>query len=91
MVSRQRRAELEYTLRRMNSVAAVFDVRVQTVDSKAFKQFSELVELYIKGCQNALDKDVDFLDEGLVFTQEQYDQIQNITNQIFTVYEVTES
>lgn len=83
MVDSERQSVLEYTLRRMNSVAAVFDVRVQTVDCKQFQQFRELMELYIRSAQRAMDEGHDFVDEGIVLDENDQQELQKLTAQIF--------
>lgn len=83
MVDRERQAALEYTLRRMNSVAAVFDVRVQTVDCKQFQKFRDLMELYIRSAQRAMDEGYDYVDAGILLTEEDEQELQKLQAEIF--------
>jgi hypothetical protein len=79
----RRYADLEYILRRINSVTAVFDVRCQTVADPKYRRFVDLMNIYVDCAQKALGERRDFVDDGLAIDEATKEQVRTIIDEMF--------
>ncbi len=79
-----RRQSLDITLQRMSNIAGVFRGRSAQVEGARWKQFDELLQIYIEGCRRALKEDGDYVDDGPQFTDEEMDEARQTFDFIFT-------
>ncbi|MBU0726769.1 MAG: hypothetical protein KJ904_00575 [Alphaproteobacteria bacterium] len=76
--------ELQYSIQRMNSVAAVFRMRAENTMNPRFFAFATMIDTYLDCCQHSMTQGRDFIRDGLVISAEDKAQMQEIMNEIFT-------
>jgi len=75
--------DLDYSVKRMISVSTVFNMRSEAALDAKFTMFSELMDLYIKGCEQAVKQNVDFKNSGIVLDSEDSARVQELVGKIF--------
>lgn len=75
--------DLDYSVKRMGSVSTVFNMRSEAALDAKFSMFAELMDLYIKGCEQALKDNVDFKNSGIVLDTEDTARVQDLVGKIF--------
>ncbi|KZD10939.1 hypothetical protein [Oceanibaculum pacificum] len=74
--------ELNYSLQRMNGVAAVFRMRADVAMNPRFAAFADLIDSYVDCCQRSLTQGRDFIRDGLVITEEFRVEMTDTLNKI---------
>lgn len=78
-----RRAELDALLKRLASVAAVFQMRAESVPAPAFRRIRELMDIYIAGGIRAIAEGSDFLDHGIRLSDQEIVDVHRLMRDIF--------
>ena len=85
-----RKIELNHILSRMSSVAAVFQVRTDSIANRRFAAFRELMDVYIGTATSNLNLGHDYLFHGLNMTDEQRAEVEKLVATIFGGGELAE-
>jgi hypothetical protein len=64
-IDRDRAQELDHMVRKMGSIASVFEMRADPVGNGRFGAFRYLMDAYVDLCGASLKADKDFIEEGL--------------------------
>ena len=78
-----RKAELMQVLHRMGSVAAVFQVRTDSIPNRRFAAFRELMDVYIAAATANVNGGHDYLQQGVNLTDEQRKDVDKLVGMIF--------
>jgi hypothetical protein len=78
-----RRAELQQVLHRMGSVAAVFQVRTDSIPNRRFAAFRELMDVYIAAASANVGAGHDYLQQGVNLTDEQRQEVEKLVAMIY--------
>lgn len=85
-----RKIELSHVLNRMSSVAAVFQVRTDSIANRRFAAFRELMDVYIGTATANMNAGHDYLFHGLNMTDEQRAEVDKLVATIFGGGELAE-
>lgn len=78
-----RKQELDGMLTRLGSVAAVFQMRADSVPVPAFRRMSELMDIYIAGGIRAAGEGQDFIAQGIKLSEQETGDLQRLMRDIF--------
>lgn len=90
MLEPSRKMELNQVLSRMSSVAAVFQVRTESIPNRRFAAFRELMDVYIASAATDLNAGHDYLFHGVSMTDEQRAEVEKLVVTIFGGGELAE-
>lgn len=80
-----RKAELDALLQRLASIAAVFQMRADSVTAPAFRRIRELMDIYIAGGIRATGNGQDFLDHGIQLSDSEIADVHRLMRDIFNI------
>ena len=80
-----RKNELDGLLKRLASIAAVFQMRADAVPVPAFRRIRELMDIYIAGGIRALGEGRDFLDQGIRLSDQETVDVHKLMRDIFNI------
>ncbi len=80
-----RKQELEATLQRLGSVAAVFQMRADALPVSTFGRIREFMDIYIAGGRRAIGEGQDFVHEGIKLADEETRDLHKLMREIFNV------
>lgn len=78
-----RRNELDGLLKRLASIAAVFQMRADAVPVPAFRRIRELMDIYIAGGIRAINDGKDFLDHGIQLSDQEIVDVHRLMRDVF--------
>ena len=78
-----RKAELDGLLKRLASIAAVFQMRAEGVPAPAFRRIRELMDIYIAGGIRATNEGKDFLDQGIQLSDQEIVDVHRLMRDVF--------
>lgn len=90
MLEPSRKMELNQVLNRMSSVAAVFQVRTDSIPNRRFAAFRDLMDVYIGAATSDLNIGHDYLFHGVTMTDEQRTEVEKLVATIFGGGELAE-
>lgn len=82
-VDRARKAELEALLKRLAAIAAVFQMRAESVPAPAFRRIRELMDIYIAGGIRAANEGKDFVEAGIQLSDQEIVDVHRLMRDIF--------
>lgn len=86
-----RKMELTQVLNRMSSVAAVFQVRTESIPNRRFAAFRDLMDVYISAATTDLNGGHDYLFHGVSMNDDQRAEVEKLVATIFGGGEVAEA
>lgn len=78
-----RKNELDALLKRLASIAAVFQMRADGVPVPAFRRIRELMDIYIAGGIRAINEGKDFLDQGIQLSDKEIVDVHRLMRDVF--------
>lgn len=84
-IDSSRRAELDGMLGRLGSIAAVFQMRADSVPVPAFRRMRELMDIYIAAGIRGVKEGHDFLAQGVKLSEAETNDLQRIMSDVFGV------
>jgi hypothetical protein len=80
-----RKQELEATLQRLGSVAAVFQMRADALPVSTFGRIREFMDIYIAGGLRAISEGQDFVHQGIKLSDEESRDIHRLMRDVFNL------